>query len=83
MAAVAVPVALGSASAHVGGGLRFAAIFAACSLGYLVTLRVCFADAWNDLLLVARRLVPGVIQRGTRSLHRRARALRPIAGRPA
>ena len=83
MALIAVPAATGAAAAHVSGGPRFVAIFAACSLGYLLTLRIGFAEAWRDLLLVGRRLVPGAIQRGTRSLRRRARALRPLPGRSA
>lgn len=83
MAVVAVPVSLGSSAAHISDGPRFVAIFAACALGYLLTLRVVFAEAWNDLLLVARRLVPGALWRAPRALHRRVRALRPVQERSA
>jgi PST family polysaccharide transporter len=83
MGVVAVPVDLLVSSAHLGSASRFVAIFAACSLGYLVTLRLAFGDAWKDVLLVGRHLVPGAVQDGAQSLRRRARALRPITGRSA
>jgi lipopolysaccharide exporter len=79
LAIVAVPVDFAVSSSHLGGGLQFGAIFAACAFGYLMTLRIAFADAWKDLMLVARRVVPAVLQRRVQSLQRRA--VRPQAGR--
>lgn len=83
MAALAVPVDVAISSGHVPGGLQFCAIFLACAIGYLVTLRLAFHEAFRDLLLVARRLIPPALQRRARALRQRARALRPAPTRSA
>jgi lipopolysaccharide exporter len=70
MGAIAVPAALALASAHVSAAPRFLAISVACSLGYLITLRAAFGDAFGDLVLVVRRLVPGAVRRRARPLQR-------------
>jgi lipopolysaccharide exporter len=79
MGAIAVPAALGLASAQVSAGPRFLAIFVACALGYLITLRAAFGDAFGDLVLVVRRLVPGAVRRRVWPLRRLVP--HPTAGR--
>lgn len=58
MVAVAVPVDRLMVAQHVAGGVRFLAVFVACAVAYLGSLRIISPTAWTEVLGLIIRLVP-------------------------
>ena len=64
MAVAAVPVDRLVQSAHLPAGARFVIVFITCAVGYLVTLRIGFAESWRDVYALGLRLFPARLRRG-------------------
>jgi PST family polysaccharide transporter len=75
MAIAAVPVNRAAQAADVGAAAQLCAVFVTCAFAYLLTVRVAFEPAWQDLVRVGRRLIPGRVRRLP------TRFIRPAASR--